>query len=700
MIYKKIVIGFIIGMNIMPIFSRGCKTHIKVDIPLFPIEQNDPCKFADEKTSIYNLTGITGWLRKNRNLKKWTVPYLMAEMNPDSWKGRTPIFLAIELLYHKSLFYSNTLYVDNNQSGQEDKAKIIILPIWYKKWIAYFILLILILIIAYFIRYNYIKQKGLQKSIVLLKTNNDQENKTNELKFKYLTDISHELVSASTLIFDEINELIDKSDQNSFSKNPKSKLNVIIQNANRLNKIIKQLQDHRQFETDSMVLKAQKTNIVAFIDKICVSFREQTKQNNIHFQVKYKNVVKEIWCDMEKVESIVNNLLSNSLKNVSNKGKIKLVVDEDREYLIIRVIDNGIGISKTETENILKSNNRNEMLYNRGNEGVGLTLVKNFVDLHKGKMFVYSTPHRKTEFNILLKKGNEHLNDSEKIESNVYAKKTNELYDIQQEIQPIKPLHKLSSNNKIKILVVEHNPEIRNYLKDLLSSFYSVQTVNDGQDGFEKAVNDKPDLIILDIMIPIIDGFKLCQKLKNHIATKLIPIILLTVKSTENFAVLALQAGAEDYIAKPFDPSLLLEKASNILHSRKILKENYSKKVKVSGTEIEITPYDEKFIKNCINIIESNFLNPKLNAEMLAKKLNLSRSSLYRKLKTVTGYSINQFIRKIRLDRAVQLLKDYDKTISEIAYDVGFNDLKYFRTCFKKQFGTSPINFRKENISG
>ncbi len=246
------------------------------------------------------------------------------------------------------------------------------------------------------------------------------------------------------------------------------------------------------------------------------------------------------------------------------------------------------------------------------------------------------------------------------------------------------------------ILIVEDNAEIMQYLKELLEPLYCVKTGKNGSEGYKIALETEPDLILSDIMMPVMDGFEFCKKIRSADATSTIPFLFLTAKTEEQFRLMGTQLGADDFITKPFDPELLLEKVNNILIRHKKLQQKLSKSVWLEPSEIEITSADEIFIEKVISIIENNLQNHKFSSELLATKLNMSNSSLYRKLKGLTNASTAEFIRSIRIKRAAQLLADKEKTITEIAYEVGFNDVKHFRTVFQKQFSCTPSEYRKK----
>ena len=319
------------------------------------------------------------------------------------------------------------------------------------------------------------------------------------------------------------------------------------------------------------------------------------------------------------------------------------------------------------------------------------------VMLHHGIMEVESELGKGSEFRLKLKKGKDHLN-SEQLVSNE-ADSLTFVREASAFNQFLPSRNKKKIDSDTRILIIEDNADVNQYLMTLLEPYYIVDSAFNGKDGFVKAVELIPDLIISDVMMPEMDGFELCKKVKANTLTATVPVILLTAKSADQYKLLGVQTGADDYISKPFDPNYLIEKVQKLLLSKSKLKKQYSKSIRLDPSDVEIEATDEVFLKKCISVIEKNLQNDGFSAESLATILSLSSSSLYRKLKSLTNLSSAEFIRSIRIKRAAQLLQDKNKTVSEVAYEVGFNDIKNFREVFQKHFNCSPSEFRKNNFS-
>jgi len=592
-----------------------------------------------------------------------------------------------------------TLYVKGsnnnniwNESGRT--MKIEITPPWWKTWYALLIYIGISLGLVFLIRWIAIKQTRLSSEVEMLKVKNEHQKQIDEMKFRFFTNISHEFRTPLTLIVGPLNELLSNPEAQSLSEGVKHKLKLVRKNALRLKKLVNQLIDFRKAETGNLKLQVSETDIVDFIEEISISFKELARINNIRFNTKHQLSNRMIFMDRDKMEIVVNNLVSNSMKHLGEGGMVTVKLSENVQYLNIHVIDNGPGIPQQELDFIFERFYQIESRQNFGSSGIGLALAKRLVDLHGGMIDIKSEVNKRTEFIVSLLKGKYHFNESQIIREKPLKKEKKPEY---QEIPGFNPMRKARSvrNSGKKIMVVEDDREVANYIADILTPLYEVIDAENGKQALNMVIKEQPDLVISDIMMPEMDGFEFCSKLKKNDQCLHIPVILLTAKSASKFEIYGVRAGADDYISKPFDPELLREKIHNLLETRKELQNLYTKRVKIEPTEVEITPYEQKMIQKAIRVIEENLTNPRLNATFLAKQLNLSHSTLYRKIKNATGLSVIAFIKRIKLKRAAQLLADKDKTVTEVAYEVGFNDVKHFRNNFTKEFNQTPGEYQK-----
>lgn len=584
---------------------------------------------------------------------------------------------------------------NNNNVWNNTGASIFIKikPAPWKTWYAIVLYACLVISIVLLIRRNAIRQVHLANNLKVEKLKHDQNKKLSEMRMRFFTNISHEFRTPLTLIMAPLKDLLSRKDYYQLSDEAHHKITIAQSNSVRLLKLITQLLDFRKVESGNQKLKACLTNVTEFLTEVCHPFTELASINNIQFELVANLKNQELWLDRDKVEIIINNIISNAFKHVPEGGKIKVALHETEENICLSVSDNGPGIPANVVDKIFERFYMDENESGRGSSGIGLALTKSLVELHKGTIEVTSEAFKKTEFKIFFKKGEEHLNPDE-MHNIERAKKT---YINEEQIVTFPQNLKLTPANKSDdtILIVEDNPEINGYLYNLLAPLYNVETALDGEQGYALALEIMPDLILSDVMMPNMDGFEFCEKLRNNSDTSTIPFIFLTAKSKEQFRLLGTKLGADDFISKPFDPNLLLEKVKKLLEIRKKLQAKYAKSVKLEPSDVEITSGDEIFLQEVIKLIEKNLQNNKFSSEVLATGMNMSRSTFYRKLKGLTGYSIAEFIRIIRLKRAAQLLADKERTITEIIYEVGFDDPKHFRAKFQKQFGCTPSEYRK-----
>ncbi len=536
------------------------------------------------------------------------------------------------------------------------------------------------------IRWNAVKQVRLANSLEMEKVHYEQAHQLNEMKLRFFTNISHEFRTPLTLILGPIKEILDENSEN-------RRLKVVYKNAKRLMALVNQLLEFRRVETDTLRLKVSKNNIVDFTKEVCLSFEELAKINNIQFNYNLQIRSKQVWFDVEKLEMILNNLISNAFKYIGSGSVIEVLLSEGDGFVCIHVIDNGPGISEDDIEFIFNRFYQSHKNNNLDSSGIGLNFVKRLVELHKGEINVESVPNVKTEFIVRLRKGEEHFTIGEKTEKSFIQSSFNLKTGIPLLLKP-KSHATVSGEKRNSILIVEDNHEIREYLKELLETEYNVDMAENGKIGYGKALENEYDLILSDVLMPEMDGLEFCKKLKTNIETSHIPVILLTAKSANHFRMEGLAYGAEAYITKPFNPDELKVQVNTILEARQKVKERFGKIITLEPTDMEITSQEEEFIEKVIKSIEENIENSDFRSEDLARLVGTSTTTLYRKLKSLTGQSSNDIIRTIRLKRAAQLLRDSKITISEVAYSVGFNDIKYFRKCFSKQFSSTPSDYR------
>jgi DNA-binding response OmpR family regulator len=480
--------------------------------------------------------------------------------------------------------------------------------------------------------------------------------------------------------------------------------------------------DFRKLETSSIQVKARLTNINKFTGRIASAFNFLANEQNIKLTV--KNKVKDIhcWFDRDMMEKVINNLLSNAFKFVSHGGEISVIIDQysnedkriqssfknPREYpegfVSIEVSDTGKGMNEEQLNRVF------DRFYQADDDdddnkyygsGIGLALTKQLVDLHKGEIIVNSKRGKGSSFNVILPLGKDHFNEEQCIEDTCPAEPVEYNQPLFETVlmEDIDDKEKELINNEKTplILVVEDNDDLRFYIRTCLNEQYCISEANNGLEGREKAFEEIPDLIITDIMMPDLDGYELSSQLKSNEKTSHIPIIMLTALSSEDERIKGYEKGADEYISKPFTTSVLQARIKNIIESREKLKKRYSKSILSDSDEVEVVEQtDKSFIGKAIAFVENNISNSNLGVEEFAKELSLSRTQLYRKIKGLTGQGVTEFIRSVKLKKALIMMKENDYTINEITYKTGFNSQSYFTRCFKEVYGKSPLEYMEE----
>jgi len=578
--------------------------------------------------------------------------------------------------------------------------KIKVLPPFWKSTLAYVIYLALFISILLFIRQRGIQkirrqfaaEKEKEEAKLLIEQERQEVRRMQELdqlKIKFLTNVSHEFRTPLSLIMAPVDKMLNRADQEQ-----KEQLSMIGKNARRLLNLVNQLLDFRKMEVQELKLHRKPGDIVRFIKEVSLSFIDIAEEKGIDFVFDTTDNSLCTSFDHDKIERILFNLISNAFKFTPAGGNISVLLNLDKGpgtdvLLEIKVIDTGIGIPFEKQHKIFErffQHDVPESMINQGS-GIGLAITREFVKMHGGEITVESEPDHGSCFIIKLPLiideapqtvlSTESVADNEKL--NLVRHNENKSTPTQQH-----------TTKKPGVLLVEDNDDFRFYLKDNLKDIFFITEASNGKDGWQKALSQHPDIIVSDISMPEMTGIELCKKLKADKRTSHIPVVLLTALTGEAEQLKGLEIGANDYMTKPFNFEILLSKIKNILILRDTYKRTYKKQMDVQLQEKPLQNEDEKLLRNIVEYIERNIVNENLSVEELSRQMNMSRGSLYNKVLMLTGKSPVEFIRSIRLKKAVYLLENSQLTISQICYEVGFNTPKYFTKLFKEEYNILP----------
>lgn len=582
----------------------------------------------------------------------------------------------------------------------EKDLTITVLPPFYKTTIAYILYFLMLIGIIFGIIRFYTSRIKLQASLDYEKKEKKYMEELNRSKLSFFTNISHEFRTPLTLIANQVEILQQIKDT---PQNVSRRLSDISRNSNLLKKLVTELLDFRKYEIGNFQLKMSKNNIVAFVNGIFNSFRDLAVTKEVTYEFESSDETIMAWFDANQLEKVFYNLISNAFKYVDSKGKIAVEINKKDEKVIISVIDNGAGIPEKDIEKIFErfyqSDNKTNNPSSLTGTGIGLSLAKGIIELHKGRIFVESEVNVGSRFWVELLLGDAHISEENKLKSDEIGLASLSETEIPDEefITEIKlSQSELNTSNSL-ILIIEDNKELLDTLMEVFQDIYKVITASDGIEGFEKAVEYQPDIILSDVMMPRMTGIEMTTKLKSNIETSHIPIVLLTAQTTSEQVVQGLLIGADDYVTKPFNLKMLITRCNNLVNTRKNLQKRYATQTDSDTHLIATNTLDQKLMEQATEIVERNLDNPNFNLTDFASEIYLSRTNLFNKIKGITGQTPNEFIINIRMKKSLQLLLNFpEKSIDEISMEVGFNSTSYFIKSFKKQYGITPAQYRKD----
>lgn len=594
-----------------------------------------------------------------------------------------------------------------NETGRS--IKIYITPPFWETWWAYIIEALLILGILNFILNYFISRQRMRADLRLEQLELEKMYELDQMKTRFFTNISHEFHAPMTLILSPLEKL---SSSDSLDSRSRENIGLILRNAQRLHRMINQLKDIQKIETGDLSLQLSTGDIIAFLKETVNSFREYAIDHKMELTFTSSTDREIAWFDTDKLDKIIYNLLSNAFKFTRDGGRIHVsatILDpeknkkQNKDILNVRnieiaVSDTGIGIPRDKINLITRRFFRIEGkgLDVREGSGIGLAFVNELIKLYHGKIRIDSKEGHGSVFTVNIPLDEKYLEEQQVVSQFIRTpirEKTSGILKIPDATSEKNESYSPTPGSKPLILVVEDDEEIRNYIRKSLAEDYQIQCAQDGIIGLEQAKKQIPDLIISDIKMPNMDGIELCNRLKQSEKTSHIPVILLTAYSSKQSKIEGLEKGADAYLAKPFNIDMLNVQIINLLESRKKLRKKFSADFLIGPKSVNIEDVDEKFLQKVVEMIERNISDTGLNADTLGKKVGMSRTQLYRKIRGLTDQTVNEFIKSIRLKRAAQMLSEKRVTITEIAYAVGFNDLTYFARCFRKQYHKSPSEY-------
>ena len=560
-------------------------------------------------------------------------------------------------------------------------------PYWLTWW-AFTLYFLLFLIFIYFIRKYIIAWGKLKSSLELEKLTHEKDNELYNAKQQFFTNISHEIRTPVTLILSSINRLFD-NDKTKDNKQIKA-AHTIRRNSNLLLRLVNELLDVRKLETNDIALNVSKGEFVGFAKEIYLSFSDIASDRNIKYRFKTDESTIYLWFDNNQLEKVIFNLLSNAFKFTNDNGEIDFNIETNNNEVIFMVKDTGIGLSVDDKEKIFNRFYQVKYTHTKNNKGfgLGLSIVKDIIKLHKGKISVSSEFKKGSSFEVKLLKGNNHFKDSLEVEENNLFEE-NAVEKIQKKILDRK-------DKKETILIVEDHEEIQESLKELLENEnYAVIQAFNGLEGLRLATTTTPDLIISDVMMPEMDGLELSKKIKRNSTKSHIPIIILTARTSTKDKMEGYETGADEYIIKPYNEEFLINRIKNLLESRKLLKQKFNNTALLNPKEITVNSKDQIFLEKLYKSLEENLQSNNLKAQIISKNLNMSHSSMYKKIKSLTGLTYMEFIRDYRLSIAKQLIEEMGYSVSDACYKVGYSDRKYFSKLFKNKFKQNPSYYLK-----
>lgn len=587
--------------------------------------------------------------------------------------------------------------ISENTDGNLPTSRIdvqVVPPFYRTSW---FVLLVVLSIsgIIFYLIHAYTTGIRLRSLLESEKREKTYIHQVNQSKLRFFTNISHEFRTPLTLIGGQLELLLQRSD---LRPSVYSHVLNIYKNSQRMRRLVDEIIDIRKQEQGFMKLRVSQSNIVDFLRETFLSCEEFARHKRLDFRFEAPQTPIELCFDPVQLEKVIYNLLSNAFKYTAAGNRITLAAEESEDWVVVSVTDNGKGIAPEHIDRIFdrfyQDDQLNAEVASQGS-GVGLSLAKAIVEMHGGTIGVTSSPGEQTRFTVTLPKKPDFKGEYVVVSARENAVPQNFIRDGKDVELPV--IEVPDESKSVKMLIVEDNDEVRDMLVQLFSPIYGVSTAHNGLEGIERAREECPDIILSDIMMPGMSGVEMCSKLKNNLETCHIPIVLLTARTAEEYAVEGLQTGADDYITKPFNVKLLVARCNNLVAGRRRLQQKYLRQPDASVQMLSTNPNDQAILQKAVDLVLEHLDDVTFNIGVFAREMGLSRTYLFTKIKGLTGQSPNEFISTIRLKQAaVKLAENPRASMVDIAYSLGFSSPSYFIKCFKEMYGKTPNTYRKE----
>lgn len=575
--------------------------------------------------------------------------------------------------------------------------QIVITPPWWKTWWAYSIYALVFFGMLLYVRKYDLKRVRLKHNLELKQIEAEKLKGLDHLKSRFFANISHEFRTPLTLIIGPVQDLLEDKNTQKF----KEPLFYIQRNAKRLLQLINQLLDLSRLDTGNYEVNTTRDDIIPFVKQMVNSFSSMAHHKNILLETevdpRLKNDLRQgemiFYFDEDILEKILYNLLSNAFKFTPNGGNITVSIGRsDNNFLELNVEDSGVGIPEDKLPYIFDRFYQADNSYIRQYEGtgIGLSLVKELVVLHQGTITAQSMQGQPTTFSCYFPFNNKIVSKS------AHPKTVIKQEIISHVVSGNAEAENIIDNSRHTVLVAEDQLDVRKYICSKLSETYAVIEAKNGQEGFELAKQHIPDLVVSDVMMPLMDGFELCKLLKTNDFTSHVPVILLTARAEDADKLEGLETGADAYLIKPFNSKELLLRVHNLIELRTTLRKKFSGKLLVKPSEVTVTSQDSQFMQRLLETVEKHIGDENFSVEQLGLEFGMSTSQMNRKLRAIINQSAGEFIRSVRMERAMELLKKHQASIAEVAYETGFSEPAYFSRVFKNHFGFSPSEVKKE----